>query len=205
MRDLPPPFRFDFRSLLKAWRRKLNTRIDGVSISLPFLSFKVNPTDLDQRVAREIMIRMANRRVLSASECCDGCIDQALASLQEIRGLLEQQQVALAQAMDSPLYLLLELQLESIRQFLTFEQRLNAKLPSAGIVLPDARDQHRAPDTRESYFAALEMLRAHLHRCLIQVAKIGDVTVPKLADSMRYDEAWQLAAYEKPVEIETRG
>jgi hypothetical protein len=205
MRDLPPPFRFDFRTLLKAWRRKINTRIDGVSISLPFLSFKVNPTDLEQRVAREIMIRMANRRVLSSSECCDNCIDQALDSLRGIRALLEQQQVELVQAMDSPLYLLLELQLEAIRQFLTFEQRLNAKPPRAGIVLPHASDAHRAPDTRESYFAALEMLRAHLHRCLIQVAKIGDVSVPKFADHMRYDEAWQLAAYEKPVEIEARG
>lgn len=205
MRDLPPPFRFDFRSLLKAWRRKLNTRIDGVSISLPFLSFKVNPTDLEQRVAREILIRMANRRVLSSSECCDNCIDQALESLQGIRAALEEQQVALAQAMDSPLYLLLELQLGAIRQFLTFEQRLNVKPQRAGIVVLQGRDVDRAPDTREAYFAALEMLRAHLHRCLIQVAKIGDVSVPKFADQMRYDEAWQLAAYEKPVGIEARG
>jgi hypothetical protein len=44
MRDLPPPFRFDLRSLLKAWRRKINTRIDGVTIALPFASFKVNPS-----------------------------------------------------------------------------------------------------------------------------------------------------------------
>ena len=205
MRDLPPPFRFDFRSLLKAWRRKLNTRIDGVSISLPFLSFKVNPTDIEQRVAREVLIRMANRRVLSSSECCDNSIDQALESLQGIRALLEQQQVELAQAMDSPLYLLLEFQLEALRQFLTFEQRLKAKPHRGGIVLPQAPDAHRAPDTRDSYFAALEMLRSHLHRCLIQVAKIGDVSVPKFTDHIRYDEAWQLTAYEKPVELETRG
>jgi hypothetical protein len=204
MRDLPPPFRFDFRSMLKAWRRKINTRIGDVTITLPFLEFKVNPTDLEQRVGREIVIRMANRRVLSASECCDNCIDQALASLQEIRGLLEQQQVELAQAMDSPLYLLLELQLEAIRQFLTFEQRLKAKTERAGIIVSQSHDFRRPPDARESYFAALEMLRAHLHRCLIQVAKIGEVSVPKFADHMRYDEAWQLDAYEKPAEIEHR-
>jgi hypothetical protein len=205
MRDLSPPFRFDFRSLLKAWRRKLNTRIDGVSISLPFLSFKVNATDLEQRVAREVLIRMANRRVLSASECCDNCIDQALESLQGIRAILEQQQVALVQAMDSPLYLLLELQLEAIRQFLTFEQRLNAKPVRNAIVLPRGPDTHRSQDKRKAYFAALEMLRAHLHRCLLQVAKIAGVTVPKFAEQMHYDEAWQLDAYEKPVEIENRG
>jgi len=44
MRDLPPPFLLDFRSLLKEWRRKFNSRVDGVSISLPFISFKVLPT-----------------------------------------------------------------------------------------------------------------------------------------------------------------
>lgn len=190
--------------MVKGWRRKLNTRVDGVSISLPFLSFKVNPTDLEQRVAREIMIRMGNRRVLDAKECCDNCINQALASLQEIRSMLEQQQVALAQAMDGPLYLVLEMQLEAIRQFLTFEQRLNAKPQRGRIVMPHAAGDSRAADTRESYFAALEMLRAHLHRSLIQVARIGDVSLPKFADHMRYDEAWQLAAYEKPLEIEAR-
>ena len=93
MRDLPPPFRLDFRSLLQAWRRKLNSRVEGVSISLPFISFRVAPTDLEQRVARELIIRMANRRVLSASECCDNCIDQALESLQGIRSTLEEKQV----------------------------------------------------------------------------------------------------------------
>jgi hypothetical protein len=205
MRDLPPPFRFDLGSLLKTWRRKINTRIDGITITLPFLSFKVNPTDLEQRVAREIMIDMANRRVLSASECCDNCIDGALASLQEIRTFLVERQVELVQAMDSPLYLLLELQLEAIRQFLTFEQRLKAKSALSGVILSQSHDFRRPPDTRESYFAALEMLRAHLHRCLIQVAKIGGASPPKFADYMPYDETWQLDAYEKPVEIGTRG
>jgi hypothetical protein len=71
-------------ALISSARRKLNTRIDGVSISLPFISFRVRPNDLEQRVAREIVIRMADKRVLNASECCDNCIDQALESLQQI-------------------------------------------------------------------------------------------------------------------------
>ena len=201
MRDLPPPFRLDFRALLQMWRRKLNSRVDGVSISLPFISFRVAPTDLEQRVARELIIRMANRRVLSASECCDTCIDQALESLQGIRSTLEEKQVELAQVMDSPLYLLLEFQLDAIRQFLTFEQRLNAQVGTVTIVQATPK-RDRPPDTRETYFAALEMLRGHLHRCLLQVAKIADVTPPKLTQHISYDEAWQLEAYEQPLMLD---
>ena len=65
------------------------------------------------------MIRMAERRVLNASECCDNCIDQALESLQKIRSLLVDKQVELADHTDGALYLLIEAIDEPIRQFLT--------------------------------------------------------------------------------------
>jgi len=42
------------------------------------------------------------------------------------------------------------------------------------------------------------MLRAHLHRCLLQVAKIAHTRIPNIGDHMRYDEAWQLEAYSRP-------
>ncbi len=42
------------------------------------------------------------------------------------------------------------------------------------------------------------MLRAHMHQCLFEVAKIADVVIPKIADNMHYDEDWQLEAYESP-------
>lgn len=197
MRDLKPPFKFDFRTQLKIARRKLNTRVGSVSINLPFLSFSLNPDDLEKRVAREIVIRIADRRVLNAFECCDNCIDQALTSLQEIRRILIDKQVELSGVPDSPLYLLVELQVEAIRQFLTFEQRLNQAMEPGAVI--DAPSDFRRPATvREQYFAGLEMLRAHLHRCLFEVSKIADTAIPKIADHMRYDEAWQLEAYEQP-------
>jgi hypothetical protein len=204
MRDLPPPYRLDLRTLLSDARRKLSTRVEGLSINLPFLSFRVNPNDLEQQVAREIIIRMADRRVLNASECCDNCIDQALASLQKIRDLLVDKQVQLSHAVDSPLYLLIELQLEAIRQFLTFEQRINSSPAPSELVIHGSSDFRRTRDAREQYYAALEMLRGHLHRCLLQTAKIGNTTIPKNVDRMRYEEAWQLDAYEKPLELENR-
>lgn len=199
---MKPPFKFDFRAQLKDACRKLNSRVGSVSVNLPFLSFSLNPDDLEQRVAREIVIRMSDRRVLNAFECCDNCIDQALSSLQEIRRILVDKQVELAGAPDSPLYLLIELQVEAIRQFLTFEQRLNESAPPESALIDDPSDFRRPPLVREKYFAALEMLRAHLHRCLVQESKIADTAIPKISDHMRYDDAWQLEAYEKPTFLE---
>jgi hypothetical protein len=81
MRDLKPPFKFDFRSLLTLARESLNDRVAGVSINLPFLTLSVQPEATETKVAKEIVIRLSDRRVLNAFECCDDCIDKALASL----------------------------------------------------------------------------------------------------------------------------
>ncbi|MGH9335496.1 MAG: hypothetical protein ACRD21_17300 [Vicinamibacteria bacterium] len=134
------------------------------------------------------MIRLTDRRVLNSYECCDDCIDRALASFQEIRSLLVSKQVDLALAADGPLFLLISAMLEGIRQFLTFEQRLSDPHPQ------DWRGQERY-EPRDLYFAGLEMLRAHLLRCLIQVAKIANLELPKGSLAMRYPEPWQLEAY----------
>jgi hypothetical protein len=197
MRGFSPPFKFDFDKLVATARRKLNNRVDGITISFPFVSVSVCPDDLEQQVAREIVIRMADRRVLNSSECCDNCIDQALESLQKIRQLLVDQQVKLSKATDGPLYLMIEFMLESIRQFLTFEQRLRAPEHSQSR-RPEASDFRRPRVERESYFAALEMLRGHLYRCLTQVAAIAKVQIPKIGEGMRYAAAWQMEAYKSP-------
>src|SRR5208282_842980 len=101
---------------------------------------------------------------------------QALTSIQKIRDILVNKQVELSHAIDSPLYLLLELQLEAIRQFLTFEQHINSSPAASDLVVPAPSDFRRPRDSRDQYFAALEMLRGHLHRCLLQMAKIGNTT-----------------------------
>jgi hypothetical protein len=197
MRDLEPPFQFDLSALLQKARRTFQKRVEGVSISLPFVSSSVRPEDRERRAAREVVIRLADRRVLNAFECCDDCIDQALASLQKIRGLLVDQQVELADLADGPLYLLLDMMREGIRQFLTFEQRLGDRDSSGR-----PRERHRGRDVRTLYFAGLEALRAHLYRCLIQVAVIADIDIPRIAAHMRYDPTWTLEAYTRPAPSE---
>jgi len=87
--------------------------------------------------------------------------------------------------------------LESIRQFLTFEQRLREPEHSRSR-RPDPSDLRRPRVERDAYFAALEMLRGHLYRCLAQVAAVAKVKIPKIAEGMRYDAAWQIEAYKSP-------
>ena len=164
MRDLSPPFRFDLRSLLATARRKVNSSVDGISINLPFVTFSVKPADLERKVAREIVIRMAERRVLNAFECCDNCIDQALESLQKIRSMLVDKQVELANHTDSALYLMIDAMSDAIRQFLTFEQRLKQASLRPLIFIPEVSGFERPFDRQEQYFAALEMLRRHLYK-----------------------------------------
>lgn len=195
-RELKPPFKFDVADIVRRLR-KLPVTVDGVTISLPFIEVSVKSDKTERTVAREVVIRLADRRVLTSAECCDNCIDQALTSLQEIRQIIVDKQVELSDKTDTALYVLLDSVRDSIRQFLTFEQ----KLPKGGTVY------HRNPDpsfrrpvqSREVYFAGLEMLRAHIHRTLLQVAKIAGMDeIPGIVGHMSYDGHWQLEAYKKP-------
>jgi hypothetical protein len=187
-RDLTPPFRFDISGILNRLR-KLPVSVDGVKISLPFLEVTVKSDDVERKVAREIVIRLADRRVLNASECCDDCIDKALSSLQEIRQIVVDKQVELSSKGDGVLYLLLDSIADAIRQFLTFEQRLARRHVSEG-----RRYEFK---NRELYFAGLEMMRAHIYRTLLQVSKIADTEIPGIVEHMRYDENWSLDAYNR--------
>ncbi|OGS38606.1 MAG: hypothetical protein A2506_11920 [Elusimicrobia bacterium RIFOXYD12_FULL_66_9] len=143
----------DMRSLLVR-AMKLPVKVDGLSLSLPFLGISVKPDDAEKKAAREIVIRLADKRVLNAFECCDGCIRNALASLQEIRGVLVEKQVALTDKTDSGLFLLCEMMLEAIRQFLTFTER---------------RDPERH---REDYLASPRSRRSRFRRSRTTCAMI---------------------------------
>lgn len=193
-RELKPPFKFDIADIVRRLRR-LPVAVDGkVTISLPFVEVSIKPDRTERKVAREVVIRLADRRVLTSSECCDDCIDKALTSLQEIRQITVDKQVELSDKADTALYVLLDSIRNSIRQFLTFQQRLSKRR-----VEHTEPSFYRTRQTRESYFAALEMLRAHIHRTLLQVAKIADMPeIPGLEGHMSYDGQWQLEAYKKP-------
>jgi hypothetical protein len=167
-----------------------------VTLNLPFISIAVSPKDRERVVAREIVIRLKDRRVLSAWECCDNCIDNALASLQEIRALLVDKQVELSNVQDGPLYLLIDAMALGIRQFMTYEELLKRSddMPAH----PRFGDFRRPPDVQQAYFEALEMLRGHLSRCLGQVAVIAGMEAPKDGLIANYQGPWQIEAYIAP-------
>jgi hypothetical protein len=154
------PFQFDITDALTRLRNLAGKRLGNVTLSLPFVSISVNPNDREKQVAREIVIRLRDRRVLSAWECCDDCIEKALASLQEIREFLVNKRVELSDLHDGPLFVLADTMIVGIRQFLAFEQRLQATMrPAKRARGTDAR-QH--PEIQQGYFDDLEILRGHL-------------------------------------------
>lgn len=180
-------FKLDMTGLIARARR----HVGEVTINLPFISIGVSPDDQERRVAREVVIRLKDRRVLSAWECCDNCIDNALGSLQEIRRLLVDKQVELP---DGPLSLLLDSMTLGIRQFMTFEELLRHDATDH----PRFGEFRRPPDTQEAYFAALEVLRGHLGRCLGQVAKVAGMEVPTEGLIAKYQGPWPLQNYHGP-------
>jgi hypothetical protein len=184
--------------LVQKARRHAKKRVDGVTINLPFVSFSVRPDDLEQKAAREIVVRLSDKRGLNGSECCGSCVEQALASQPEIRSLLVDKQVELSGQTDGAAYLIVELMLEAIRQFFTFEETLRTANPN----FPGEFHTRMHRHDLQPYFAALEMLRGYLFRCLTQVAVMADTSIPKIAKGMRYEDAWQLDAYQEPKLIE---
>jgi hypothetical protein len=191
------PFRFDITQVITRLRRTVGSRVGDITLNLPFLSFAISPKDSERRTAREIVIRLKDRRVLSSSECCDNCIDQALKSLHEIRRTLVDKQVELSDLQDGPLYLLIDAMALGIRQFLTYEELLKIADLSPDSVM---RDFRRPPDVRQAYFDALELLRGHLSRCLAQVAAIAGMDAPADGIFADYRGPWQLEAYQQPAD-----
>lgn len=167
--------RFDVSSIVEAARRLPRPKINSVSLNLPFLTINVSASRSEKKIAREILIRLRDKRVLVAWECCDSCIDNAVKSIMEIRTLLVDKQVEI-QDENSPLFLISDLMLTGIRQFLTFTE---------------ARDPLYY---REEYFTALEALRGHLLRCIEQVGRLASVT-PRLSNRLQFDREWAAGVY----------
>ena len=196
MRSGDIPFKFDLTDLLGRARRQVAGRIGDVTLNLPFISIAVSPKDRERQVAREVVLRLRDRRVLSAWECCDGCIDNALASLKEIRQLIVDKEVELAELQDGPLFLLLDAMANGIRQFMTFEELLRREEDAPPH--PSFGEFHRPPDVRQGYFDGLEILRGHLSRCLGQIAAIAGMPPPSDGIIEHYQGPWQLEAYKEP-------
>jgi hypothetical protein len=154
--------------------RRVRPELTGISVNLPGVSLNLSFSDNDARVAREIVIRLRDRRVLSSWQCCPTCTAQAMLSLQEIRRLLVDKQVELAD--DSNLFPLVEMMLVGIRDFLTLAEQM------------ELYHDHRPVSE------AMEVLRRHLHRCLLQVARAGGAE-PHVFHNVPFDPSWDSTDY----------
>jgi hypothetical protein len=196
MRTGAIPFKFDVKDAVSRLQRLANKRVGSVTVNLPGISVPVLLKDREKQIAREIIIRLKDRRVLSAWECCDDCIDRALASLQEIRKFLVEKQVELADLSDGPLFIFVDAMAMGIRQFLTFEQHLTKReLP----VRNRTPDFYRLAEVRQEYFDALELLRGHISRCMEQICHIAGMRIPKDGLIKNYKGDWQIDAYKQPL------
>ena len=112
--------------------KQVKDLVESVSLSLPFVSLTIKPKNKEREAAKEIVIRLADKRVLNSFECCDDCIEKSLASLQEIRKLMVDKQVELSSYSDLGLYFFIEFVLESIRQFFKYieEEGVESKFHS---------------------------------------------------------------------------
>ena len=68
MRTGDIPFRFDIKDVLSRAKQRFNKHVGDVTLNLPFISIAVSPKDKERQVARELVIRLSDRRVLSAWE-----------------------------------------------------------------------------------------------------------------------------------------
>jgi hypothetical protein len=196
MRSGAIPFQFDMVEVLNKANRLVGKHVGNITLNLPFVSIGVNPKDREKQIAREIVVRLKDRRVLSAWECCDDCIERALKSLQEIRALLVEKEVELAEFHEGPLFLVVEAMAIAVRQFLTFEQHL-ATTAGPGSK-KGSEESHRFAHPKQDYYDGLEMLRGHLSRCLGQVAAVAGMKGPTNGMIENYQGDWQIEAYKAP-------
>ena len=167
--------RFYVKDLIDRAKALPTPRVEGVAINLPFVSINVTASKIEKKVAREVIIKLRDKRILVAWECCDDCIRNALASIQDIRSLIVSKQVDLPKE-ESPMFILFDLMLIGIRQFLTFTEEKDPFV------------------CREEYFGALEVLRGHLLRCIEQIAKLAG-TKASLNNRMEFDSEWSPERY----------
>lgn len=190
MRTGAIPFQFNIAGVLADLRRLPPVRLGAVPISLPFVTVMFQPSEADRSIAAELVTRLADRRVLNSHECCDNCIDEALKAFQEVRASLLEVKVRLIGSADPVLINIIELMLGPIRQFLTFEQSLRQQTHRTG---DDGRN--RPEQNKQVYFDALEQLRAHLSRCIGQLAVIAGLPQPSDGYHSQYSGGWDLSAY----------
>ncbi len=164
----------------------MSTGIDNITLSFPFFSCSLKkPENIEKEIATEIVIRLKDKRVLTSSQCCDACTQKAIDSLYSIREILVDMEVKLSKYMNGYLYLMIELILESIRQFFTYIE--NEQIPIGNQKL-------FIHNQLKIYQDSLEIIRSHINNCLFQISKIANFYIDWDDYQKRYFD-WNLNNY----------
>ena len=154
---------------------KDKVKVGGVTINLPFISFNLSADNKEKKTAKEIIIRLRDRRVLNSKECCENCIDNSLRSIIEIRQFLVDKQVEI-EKVKSPLFLLVDFALFGIKKFLTYTETFDPT------------------ENQQEYFDTLHIVRGHLLRTLDQIAKISGLPTD-FGFRCDYVDTWENETY----------
>jgi hypothetical protein len=177
--------KLDVSSIISRAKALPKAKVESISINIPFISVNLSCSDIEKKVAKEVLIRLRDKRVLDSRNCCDNCAKFQINSLLDIRELLVNKQVELADE-NSALFLLFDFMLAGIRYFLNLTER-NDSFKRAG-----------------EYRDTLDTLRDHLLRCINEIAKIGNVK-PRLLTQIEFDPAWDKEIYSISKEEKTQG
>lgn len=119
--------RIDVRDLVRRASRWANARVEGTTLNLGFASLRLAPHDLERTAARQLVIRLRDKRVFTASDCCDSCVKNSMDALQDVRNILVESQVQLANLHDGQLFWLIDYGRQTIRAFLTWEEQIRSE------------------------------------------------------------------------------
>ncbi len=150
----------------------------GATISTSGISFQIRATDPERDAARKLLIRLRDRRVFTAFDCCDGCVRNTLASLIEVRKILVDTQVELHNLHDADLFWVVDYLRLTIRDFLSWEERLRAAAINPGNSRATSEELYVDPVYQAVYIAALDVVRAHARAALAAMAELADMTLP---------------------------
>jgi hypothetical protein len=147
------------------------------TVNAGFVSFALVVDDAERVAARPLVIRLRDKRVFNADDCCEGCVTNSISSLQEVRKALVDVQVGLADQRDGQLFWVLDWMLAVIRAFLTWEERVRAT--DDGV--REASEHYRSMDRTRHTIDQLDVVRAHLRVALNAIANVASLDVPVLA------------------------
>ena len=164
-----------------------NVALDSISLSFPFgVNIQIKPVESEIKIAREVIIKLIDRRILNAAECCAECIQRAIDSLKEIKADLIDIKCKLTDNINRPIYYFIDYIVLSINSFLDFIERYKIDMEM----------------NRPTYFDALEKLRRHIAKCMVEISKIGECKIDTTHYAFKNNAEWIYDNYSVKTEKE---